>query len=162
MGKEKLYSNRHTIPVSVALRAIDLERIQAAAYGVSRSAFIRTAVNNELARMEGLDESVTFDSASFLNHHWFENGLYGMTFSGEWNPNMTWKRTKDRLQGCMTSIAIDLPAKNHVPDDIMEWLDHFMRHIEREFQLLDDAGRKAYAKVAIARYRDLAKKYDAH
>ena len=161
MGKERALSDRHTIPVSVALRPFDLSRISYHTRDISRSAFIRRAIANELAMLEGSDKLIHFDAAGFLDHHWFENGLYGMT-NGGWNSNMTWAKTLDRMQGCLTSIVLDSPAKQHIPEDIMDWLQRYMRPIEEEFEILNKEDAGAFARLALHRYRELATKYGAH
>ena len=161
MDKELRVRDRHTFPVSVALRAVDLERIAIHSANHSRSAFIRRAIANELARLEDSPDAIHFDSAGFLNHHWFENGLYGMT-NGGWNSNMTWAKTLDRMQGCLTSIVLDSPAKQHIPEDIMDWLQRYMRPIEEEFEILNKEDAGAFARLALHRYRELATKYGAH
>ena len=161
MDKELRVRDRHTFPVSVALRAVDLERIAIHSANHSRSAFIRRAIANELARLEDSPDTIHFDSAGFLDHHWFENGLYGMT-NGGWNSNMTWAKTLDRMQGCLTSIVLDSPAKQHIPEDIMDWLQRYMRPIEEEFEILNKEDAGAFARLALHRYRELATKYGAH
>ena len=82
--------------------------------------------------------------------------------SGGWNSNMTWAKTLDRMQGCMTSIVLDSPAKQHIPADIMDWLQRYMRPIEEEFEILNKEDAGAFARLALHRYRELATKYDAH
>ena len=168
MGEERALSDRHTIPVSVALRRVDLERISFHTRNISRSAFIRRAIANELAMLEGSKKLIHFDAAGFLNHHWFENGLVSM--SGPRNSNskalpnsaMSWSSTLDRMYGCMTSLTLDSPAKDHIPADIMNWLERYMKPLEEELELLNDEDAQNFVNIALNRYRELARKYDAY
>ena len=169
MGKERALSDRHTIPVSVALRPFDLSRISYHTRDISRSAFIRRAIANELAMLEGSDKLIHFDAAGFLDHHWFENGLVSM--SGRRSPNarksginsnMTWASTLDMMYRFTTSLTLDSPVKDHIPTDIMNWLERYMKPLEEEMELLNDEDAANFVQIALNRYRELARKYGAH
>lgn len=162
MGNQISDPRKYAIPVSVALRPDDLDRISRHAPNISRSQFIRTAITNELAKTMDLDaESISFNSASFLNHHWFENGLYSMSDGGQFNSYMEWDRIVSHIQNSVSGFSLDLAINDIVPADIKDWLETYMKPLESQWRILSQEGQAAYITAALDVYRTLATKYDA-
>ena len=153
----------NAIPVSVALRPSQLQKIDRFASG-SRSDFIRTAVDYALSRVgDDYEEMMQNAIKNFLDHHWFENGLESMRFvrNSRFNDSMSWERTEEKIRRVMDKAPIGAPLESVFPSDILEWLNVYMRNIESQWQVLDDDGREAFLVAALSGYRHLKEKYGA-
>jgi hypothetical protein len=159
---KKSNSDDNAIPVSVALRPSQLQKIDRFTSG-SRSDFIRSAVDRELARI-GYDHETQIENAirGFLNHQWFENALVSMTWeSASFNSNLTWVKTEERMRNVMSTAPIGSSIESVFPSDVLEWLNVCMRSLESDWEVLGEVGRTELAKTALSRYKQLKEKYGA-
>ena len=166
MANKKSDNGDNAIPVSVALRPSQLQKIERLVHG-SRSDFIRNAVDHALSRADDdYDERIDNSIKNFLNHHWFENALVPMTWesdenesrAGRFNPALMWNKTEERM---MAHVPRGVPIESVFPEDILDWLNLYMRNLESQWEVLDESGRVAFAKAALSGYKVLKEKYGA-
>jgi len=114
------------------------------------------------------EENIGYAIKDFLDHHWFENGLVMMGGGGRFNNNMSWERTEEhgervmeRIRRVMNDPITNITLESIFPEDILEWLNEYMRNLESQWKILDIEGRIAYIEKTLSTYRQLQQKYGA-
>ena len=166
MAKKKSDSEDNAIPVSVALRPSQLQKIERFRGYSSRSDYIRNAVDYALDRAgDDYEERIENSIKNFLDHHWFENALYPLTIpsnSGSRFPsNLAWAKTEERMREVIAVAPPGASLESVFPSDILDWLNIYMRNLEGQWEALDEEGRVAFVMATRSGYKHLKEKYGA-
>ena len=109
------------------------------------------------------ENNPVFNSAAFLDHHWFQNGIYPFTQEGgpRENSNLSVKDTLERIAGCHVTNNLSI-AINDVPSDIMLFLSMYIFPAEELSEELSDNEFISHYRIAMEQLSELMQKYNAH
>ena len=109
------------------------------------------------------ENNAKFNSAAFLDHHWFQNAIHLFTFKGESkkNHNLSVKKTLDRITGCHETNKLSI-AINDVPSDIMLFLSMYIFPAEELSNELSEEEFISHYRIAKEQLTELMQKYTAH
>ena len=109
------------------------------------------------------ENNAEFDSAGFLDHHWFQNAIHLFTFKGESkkNHNLSVKKTLDRIAACHETNNLSI-AINDVPSDIMLFLSMYIFPAEELNNELSEEEFISHYIIAKEQLTELIQKYKAY
>ena len=109
-----------------------------------------------------------FDSAGFLNHHWFQNALvpfWQKRTLGKYPPytlgNLSADKTLERVAECHSSGKLS-KALQDIPDDILLFLSRYIFPAEELVRNMGEEDFYEYYKDVDTKLSALMEKYGAH